>query len=140
LYTELRRFLGNAYRNVSVYTATNLQSTVAARKAITLLLEEVISTRFDQNLPQGENWPTEGKQNSEEFRSEAFILCGVVTVTFRVLSLFVVMNYYSYSKTESVIINCSSAWWISNKSNPLIACRVTRTRDNNKTITNMDSY
>jgi hypothetical protein len=33
-----------------------------------------------------------------EVRSQVFILCGVVTVTFRVLSLFVVTKWYSYSK------------------------------------------
>jgi hypothetical protein len=44
-----------------------------------------------------------------EVISEVFILCGVVTVTFRVLSLSVVTKCYSYSKIESVIINCSSA-------------------------------
>jgi hypothetical protein len=51
---QSRRFLGNAYRNVSVHMATNLQRTVTAEDAITLLLKEVI-IRFDQNLPQGEN-------------------------------------------------------------------------------------
>jgi hypothetical protein len=35
--------------------ATNHQSTVTEKNAITLLLKEVISIRFDQNLPQGEN-------------------------------------------------------------------------------------
>jgi hypothetical protein len=35
--------------------ATNLQSTVTAKNVITLLIKEVISIRFDQNLPQGEN-------------------------------------------------------------------------------------
>jgi hypothetical protein len=46
LHTESRGFLGNAYRNVSVHTATNIQSTVTAKNAVTLLLKEVISTRF----------------------------------------------------------------------------------------------
>jgi hypothetical protein len=46
--------------------------------------------------------------------SDVFSLRGVVTVTFRVSSLFVVTN--CYSKIESVIINCSSAWWASSKS------------------------
>jgi hypothetical protein len=32
-----------------------LQSTVTAKNAITPLLKEVFSIRFDQNLPQGEN-------------------------------------------------------------------------------------
>jgi hypothetical protein len=42
---------------------------------------------------------TEDKQEAEEkFRSEVFILCGVVTVTFRVSSRFVVTKHYSYSK------------------------------------------
>jgi hypothetical protein len=35
--------------------ATNLQSTVTEKNAITLLLKEVIFIWFDQNLPQGEN-------------------------------------------------------------------------------------
>jgi hypothetical protein len=56
------------------------------------------------------------KRQKSDVRIEVFILCGVVTVTFRVLSLFVVMTCYNYSRIESVIINCSSAWWISNKS------------------------
>jgi hypothetical protein len=34
---------------------TNLQSIVTAKNAITLPLKEVLSIRFDQNLPQGEN-------------------------------------------------------------------------------------
>jgi hypothetical protein len=33
----------------------NLQSTVTAKNAITLLLKKVTSVWFDQNLPQGEN-------------------------------------------------------------------------------------
>jgi hypothetical protein len=37
------------------------------------------------------------KKSDTEVRSKIFILC-VVTVTFRVLSLFVVMKCYSYSK------------------------------------------
>jgi hypothetical protein len=37
----------------------NLQRTVRAKNAITLLLKEVISIQFDQNLPQGVNWPTD---------------------------------------------------------------------------------
>jgi hypothetical protein len=54
---------------------------------------------------QGEN-TTEDRQKSEEeeVRSEAFILCGVVTVTFRVLSLFVATKCYSYSKIELQLI------------------------------------
>jgi hypothetical protein len=35
--------------------ATNVQSRVTEKNTITLLLKEVISIRFDQNLPQGEN-------------------------------------------------------------------------------------
>jgi hypothetical protein len=47
--------------------------------------------------------PTSGREltnirQTEEVRSEVFILCGVVTVTFRVLSLSVVTKCYSYSK------------------------------------------
>jgi hypothetical protein len=72
----------------------NLQCTVTVKNTISLLLKEVISVRFDRNLPQGENWPTEDrlrqnagdKQKSEEARSEVFILCGVVR-----LLLFVVL-------------------------------------------------
>jgi hypothetical protein len=44
----------------------------------------------------------DGRQT--EVRSEAFILCGVVTVTFRVLSLFAVTKCYSYSKTVLQLI------------------------------------
>jgi hypothetical protein len=38
-----------------ISVTTNLQNTVTAKNAITLLLKEMISLRFDQNLPQGEN-------------------------------------------------------------------------------------
>jgi hypothetical protein len=38
------------------------------------------------------------------------------TATFGVLSLFGGTQGYGYSKTESVIINCNSAWRICNKS------------------------
>jgi hypothetical protein len=96
---ESGRFLGNAYRNVSIHTATNLQSTVTAKNAITLLLKDEISIRFKQNLPQGENCPTENriKQNTEEgrtqkkkkkkkkVRSEVFSLCGVIVRSYEVL-------------------------------------------------------
>jgi hypothetical protein len=42
---------------------------------------------------------TEDRQKlDEEVRCEVFILCGVVTVTVSVLSLFVVARCYSYSK------------------------------------------
>jgi hypothetical protein len=34
---------------------TNLKSMITAKNAITLLSKEVLSIRFDQNLPQGEN-------------------------------------------------------------------------------------
>jgi hypothetical protein len=44
------------------------------------------------------------QQSEEEARSEVFILCGVVTGTFKVLSLFVVTKCYS-----CVTTNCSSA-------------------------------
>jgi hypothetical protein len=64
--------------------AMNLQSIVrvTAKNAITLLLKEMISIRFDQNLPQGENGPTEDrirkktedKHKSEKVTSEVFAL------------------------------------------------------------------
>jgi hypothetical protein len=38
------------------------------------------------------------QKDAEEVRSEVFILRGVVTVAFRVLSLFVVTKCYSYNK------------------------------------------
>jgi hypothetical protein len=84
LHRESRQFVGNAYRNFSVHTATNLQSSVTVKNAITLLLKEMISMRFDQNLPQGENWPTEDgiRQNT----------------VYVVSSWFIVMKCYSYSK------------------------------------------
>jgi hypothetical protein len=47
---------------------------------------------------------TEYDRKEEEVRSEVYILCGVVTVTFRVLSLFVVMKCYSHSKTVLQLI------------------------------------
>jgi hypothetical protein len=57
---EGRRFVGNAYRNVSVITdrwrlftrQRTGQSTVTARVARTLLLNEVTSTRFAEALEQ----------------------------------------------------------------------------------------
>jgi hypothetical protein len=52
----------------------------------------------------------------EEARSEVCNSCSVVTETFGVLSLFGVTHCYSYSKIKSVIINCNSAWRISNQS------------------------
>jgi hypothetical protein len=51
-HAKSRRFLGNAYRTASFHAATNLQSTVTAKNAITLLLKEVICIRFDQNPPK----------------------------------------------------------------------------------------
>jgi hypothetical protein len=67
---------------------------------------------------------------TQQAATEDFILCGVVTATFRVLSLFIVMKCYSY--IESVTTNCSSAWWLSNKlshwSKP--TSKVTTTCDN----------
>jgi hypothetical protein len=71
-----------------------------------------------------------------EVRSEVFILCGVVTVTFRVLSLFTVTKCYGCSKTESVIINCSSDWWISNNSTH----RAKPTSKDNNTRDNIHSF
>jgi hypothetical protein len=99
LHTESRQYLGNAYRNVTGHTATNLQTTVTAKNAITLLLNEMISIRFDKNQPQRGNWLTQDRKDKRqrEVRSEVFTSCGVVTVTFRVL-LFVVTKCYSYSK------------------------------------------
>jgi hypothetical protein len=38
---------------------TNLQRIVTAKHTITPLLKEVLSIRFDQNLPQGENSPAD---------------------------------------------------------------------------------
>jgi hypothetical protein len=82
----------------------------------------------------------QNKMSEEEIRSQqwSLILCGVVTVNFRVLSLFVVATCCSYSKTESVVINFSSAWWRSNKSTHRAepAFEVTTTRDNTITYKN----
>jgi hypothetical protein len=69
----------------------NLQSTVTEKNARTLRLKEVISTRYDQYVPQGENWPTEDRirqkteedrtqKKKSEVRSEAFSWCGVIIV------------------------------------------------------------
>jgi hypothetical protein len=49
-------------------------------------------------------------RKKSEVRSEVFILCGVVTLTIRVLSLVGVTQCYSKSNIESVTINYSSAW------------------------------
>jgi hypothetical protein len=43
-----------------------------------------------------QNSTEDGRQT--EVRSEVLILCGAVTVIFRVLSLFIVTTCYSYSK------------------------------------------
>jgi hypothetical protein len=59
------------------------------------------------------------EQNSAvkpEVRSEVCNLSSVVTETFGVLSLFGVVQCYSYSKTKIVIVNCNSAWSIPTKS------------------------
>jgi hypothetical protein len=85
LHTEYHRFLSNAYGNVSVHTATNLQRTVTAKNSITT--DEGGDLNMVQPKPKSE---TEDKQ-----KSEVFILYGVATVTFRVLLLFVVMKCYS---------------------------------------------
>jgi hypothetical protein len=101
------RVLGNAYRNVSVHTATNLQRRVTAKSAITLLLKEVISIQFDQNLPQGENWATEDiiKQNAKydrpQKRTEHIRRSGkseVKPLVYEVFPLFVFPKCYIYSK------------------------------------------
>jgi hypothetical protein len=73
------------------------------------------------------------RQKTEEVRNEVVLLCGVVTVTFRLVSLFLVTKCYSYSKILSQLIVVSS-WRISNKSihlirNPVITCRVITVRD-----------
>jgi hypothetical protein len=98
--TEICRFPGN----VSVHTATNLQSRVRGKNSITLLLKEVIAIRFDHNLPQGENTTEDKQKSEEEVKFEVFILCGVVTVTFRVSPLVVLTKCCSYIKTALQLI------------------------------------
>jgi hypothetical protein len=74
-------------------------------------------------------------KRTQQVDTEDFILCGVVTATFRVLSLFVVMTCYSHSKTESVTTACNDDFLgISNKSirQPKPASLITQTRDNTK--------
>jgi hypothetical protein len=72
-------------------------------------------------------------KRTQQADTEDFILCGAVTATSRVLSLFIVTTCYSYSysKIESVIMNCSSHWRISNKSTHQSkpASKVMNTRD-----------
>jgi hypothetical protein len=67
-----------------------------------------------------EDWAIERaacRKRNQQADAEVFILCGVVTETFRVLSLFVVMMCYSYSKIESATTDCSDdLLGISNKS------------------------
>jgi hypothetical protein len=71
------------------------------------------------------------RAQTQKSEKEVFILCCVVTVTFRVISLFVVTKCYSYSKIESVLINSSPACWTTNKSTHIVkpASKVTNTRD-----------
>jgi hypothetical protein len=59
-------------------------------------------------------------------------LCGVVTITFRVLSLFVVTKCYSCSEIENVIINCSFGLRTNKKSTHRykLTSEVTNSRDN----------
>jgi hypothetical protein len=52
--------------------------------------------------------PEDKQKSDEEDRSEVFILCGVVTVTFRVL-WFVVTKCYSHSKIVLQLIVIPSA-------------------------------
>jgi hypothetical protein len=47
---------------------------------------------------------TEDREKSEELINEVFILCDVVTVTFRMLSLFVVTKCYNHSKTVPKLV------------------------------------
>jgi hypothetical protein len=53
-----------------------------AKNVKTQLLKEVISIRFDQNLPQGDIWPTEHRiwqmTNSSQKKSEVTLLFYVV--------------------------------------------------------------
>jgi hypothetical protein len=77
--------------------------------------------------------PSSRESSLQQADAEVFILCGAVTATFRVLSLFAVTKCYSYSKTESATADCSDdLLGISNmsirQSKP--ASRVTNTRDN----------
>jgi hypothetical protein len=98
-------------------------------------------TRIHTHRQYTESRTEQTKQQREQLaenlagRHWRLILCGVVTATFRVLSLFVV-TCYSYSKTESYIINYNSDCWISDKlthqSKP--ASEVTNTRDNIVTL------
>jgi hypothetical protein len=62
-----------------------------------------------QKQKSGTEAENRNQKQKSEFRSGVFILCGVITVTFRVLLWVVVMKCYNYSKNESVIANCSSA-------------------------------
>jgi hypothetical protein len=68
---------------------TNLQSTVTVKNAITLLMKEVISIRFDQNLLQGQK---RTRQRRRSRKSEVKYLVYVMP------KLFVVTKCYSYSK------------------------------------------
>jgi hypothetical protein len=100
-------FLGNAYRNVSVHAAKNLQSTVTAKNAINLLLKELIYIRFDQDLPQRENWQTEDRirQTTDRSQKWSFILCGLVTVAFSMLSLLVDAKCYSKTVLQIIVVS-----------------------------------
>jgi hypothetical protein len=92
LHAESRRFPGNAYRNVSVHTATHIQSTVTARNAVTLLLKEVrpkpTSGRELSNRRQKRREHRRWSRKSE-----------VKTLVYVASSLPAVTKCYSYSNT-----------------------------------------
>jgi hypothetical protein len=101
LHTVSRQFLGNAYANVSVHTATSLQSTVTVKNTITLLLKEVVPcgstyTYFRERTDQEKREYNRIQRRTEYIvRSRKLEIKSLVYV---VSSLFVVTKCYSYSK------------------------------------------
>jgi protein-S-isoprenylcysteine O-methyltransferase Ste14 len=134
-----KRSIGaHCYATVLVlwFTACSVTLTVASRYPRQRIVQNTaIRLTVGNSVPYSIGWrvmsDTEVRSPKSEARSEVFSLCGVITTTFRLLSLFVVTKCYSYSKIESVIINCGATWWISNKSTHRAkpASKVTNTRD-----------
>jgi hypothetical protein len=80
--------------------------------------------REGQNRPEHTESSRESSfplKRTQQAGAEGFIICGVVTATFRVLSLLVLTTCHSYSKLENVKTDCNdNLLGISNNLNPLV--------------------
>jgi hypothetical protein len=63
-----------------------------------IISQKMIIIRITRSLLEMRTQETEYDRRQTEVRSDVFISCGVVTVTFKVSSLFIVTKCYSYSK------------------------------------------